>query len=51
MEGGKVVVALGGGRRNFLLKADENGGKRKLNDLVSRFAIALTPNEILMPTK
>ena len=46
-----MVVALGGGRRNFLLKADENGGKRKLNDLVNRFAIVLTPNEILTPTK
>ena len=36
MEGGKVVVALGGGRRNF--QTVENGGRRMLKDLVNRFA-------------
>ena len=37
MEGGKVVVALGGGRRNF--QTVENGGRRMLKDLVNRFTI------------
>ena len=37
LEGGKVVVALGGGRRNF--QTVENGGRRMLKDLVNRFAI------------
>ena len=36
LEGGKVVVALGGGRRNF--QTVENGGRRMLKDLVNRFA-------------
>ena len=36
MEEGKVVVALGGGRRNF--QTVENGGRREdLKDLVNRF--------------
>ena len=34
MEEGKVVVALGGGRRNF--QTVENGGRRSLKDLVNR---------------
>ena len=46
MEGGKVVVALGGGRRNF--QTVENGGRRSLKDLVNRFLQLLTPNEILI---
>jgi len=35
MEEGKVVVALGGGRRNF--QTVENGGRRSLKDLVNRW--------------
>ena len=37
MEDGKLVVALGGGRRNF--QTVENGGRRSLKDLVNRFSI------------
>ena len=37
MEEGKVVVALGGGRRNF--QTVENGGRRSLKDLVNRFTL------------
>ena len=40
MEEGKVVVALGGGRRNF--QTVENGGRRSLKDLVNRFTIVNT---------
>ena len=40
MEEGKVVVALGGGRRNF--QTVENGGRRSLKDLVNRFEIVDT---------
>ena len=40
MEEGKVVVALGGGRRNF--QTVEHGGRRSLKDLVNRFTIVDT---------
>ena len=40
-----MVVALGGGRRNF--QTVENGGRRSLKDLVNRFLQLFKPNVLL----
>ena len=44
MEDGKVVVALGGGRRNFLTV--ENGGRRSVDDLVNRCFVVIFGSHI-----